>query len=361
MNRRRLTIGFLIGMIAISVTSLSFSIAWYASSNFLRVDPIDIAIETDRTIMISTTTNPDDFKDHLDSDKNELNKIPMFAPVSSIKSEDWILQRASTPKFYDCARYWGAPGEPAMEQIYPNDFYYFTQELYLYADDDVYVTIDTDKTYLRTDEVANAQYAQEYKTKNPEATAGMTVEEIKEKLDQLNKAMRFSILVPGDDFYEYYIIDPNREDDSKVYFAGALDNLKNQYYDNYVFNNENYETAYGDIEDRDKIVYDTPLSTDSVLDGEPSAFNARHMANTHIFNLEETIANGAGVATENSLSIKEISNNQNLLRFPVYHGFSRVRKIILTIYIEGWDLRSINSTMGSSFEANLSFKILREM
>ena len=62
-NKKRLTIGFLIGMIAISVTSLSFSIAWYASSNFLRVDPIDIAIECDRSIKISPTTNPEDFKE----------------------------------------------------------------------------------------------------------------------------------------------------------------------------------------------------------------------------------------------------------------------------------------------------------
>ena len=358
-NKKRLTIGFLIGMIAISVTSLSFSIAWYASSNFLRVDPIDIAIECDRSIKISPTTNPEDFKEHLDTDSGALNKIPMFAPVSSIKSEDWILQRASTPMFYDCARYWGAPGEPDMDPIRADDNYYFSQELYLYADDDVYLTLDTENTYLKTDEAANTVTAQKYKNENPEVT--WTVEEIKEKLDQLNKAMRFSILIPGEDFYQYYIIDPNRVDDTKVYFGGVLDNSKNQYYDSYTFDSQFYETVYGDIKNRDKIVYDEPLAEDTELIGEPSAFNAKHMANTHPLNFQKTIENGAEIATENSLTLGEIADNQNLLRFPVYHGYSRVRKIVLSIYIEGWDLRSINSTMGSSFTANLAFKILREM
>ena len=60
---KKLTISFFIGMIAISVASLSFSIAWYATSSFLTVAPIDIEIETDRHLKISTTNEEGSFKE----------------------------------------------------------------------------------------------------------------------------------------------------------------------------------------------------------------------------------------------------------------------------------------------------------
>ena len=68
MTKQKLITAFFIGMISLSVISLSFSVAWYASSNYLHVDTIDISMQADRTLKISTTRNEEDFKDRLSND-----------------------------------------------------------------------------------------------------------------------------------------------------------------------------------------------------------------------------------------------------------------------------------------------------
>lgn len=360
-TRRRLILGFFIGMIGLSVTSLSLSLAWYASSNFLQVSPVDIKIQSDRLLMLSTTPNKEDFKESLSLEDGDLAFNGPFTPVSSIRSEDWISTRADTPKFYDCSNPWNLSTNPAMDEIGPNESYYYSQELYLYADDSVYVTIDTEKSFIDTDDVANSQYAQHLKNSNPDLN--LTTDEIKEKLDLLTKAMRFSILVTGDDYYKYYVIDPNKaENDEEVLFGGVLDNSNTEYYDTYRDGEEFYETVYGDVNDRSLIEHaDVAELADSEVVGEYSAFNAKHQKGTHRFDYQASYEKGMRFATEDSISYSELAENPELIKFPVQKGFQNARRIVLSIYIEGWDLRSINSTMGSAFVANLSFKIYREM
>ena len=362
MARKKLILGFFIGMIGITVTSLSMSLAWYASSNYLRVDPVNIAIQADRTLLLSTTNEREDFKSSLSLQDGDLRYSGLFAPVSSIRSEDWISTRADTPAFYDCAYYWGSVGEPRMEEITREDAYYYSEEFYLYADDDVYVTIDTDLTKIYTNQSAVDTYAKtifpDVKKEHPEET----VEDIIAKLNLLPLAMRFSILVTGGDCYEYYVIDPNKDEtDEEVLFGGVLDNSKNDYYDTYTDNGEIYETVYGDVNDRNLIVYNEEVEAeDSILTGEISAFNAKHQQGTHRFNYEASVANGMKFAKEKSISYPELKANPELIKIPVHRGYENTRRLVISIYIEGWDLRSINSTMGSTFMANLSFKILRE-
>ena len=359
-NKKKLTIGFFIGMIAVSATSLSFSIAWYASSSFLTVSPIDIEIETDRKILISTVDEKDAFKEQLSLDDGDLKYSGVFAPVSSICSDNWISSRAPTPIFYDCARVWNSANQPEMHSITRDDYYYYSQDFYLYSDGDAYITLDTEKTYIHPNQEYNNKYAPEMQKQFP----NYSLETIKEKLNSLVKAMRISILVPDEDpnIYRHYVIDPNKaENDEEVLFGGVLDNGRTEYYDTYIDGGEKYETVYGDVNNRDLIVYDDVELADSVITGEPSAFNARHQQGTHKFNYAASVANGMEFAKENSISYSDLANNPSLIKFPVYKGYQNVRRIVFTIYIEGWDLRSINSTMGSAFIANLSFKIFREM
>ena len=355
--RKRLTIGFFIGMIAISVASLSFSVAWYASSNFLTVAPIDISIQTDRELKISTKNEEQYFKNGLSLDDGDLAYIGVFAPVSTISSQEWISLRADTPVFYDCARTWSSHLPPEKDIIRKDDYYYYSQDFYIYADDDVFVTLDTEKTFIDANEDYNKEQVPTIKKEHPE----LSENEIMEKLNNLVKAMRFSILVPDVDNYAYYVIDPNKaENDEEVLFGGVLDNSKTLTYDTYRLNGEEYETVYGDVNDRSLIVYDDELADDIVYQGESSAFNATHKAGTHPFNYEKSVANGMEFAKEQSISLDDLKNNPNLIKIPVDRGYSHTRKIIVSIYIEGWDLRSINSTMGASFLSNMSFKILRE-
>lgn len=342
---RKLTISFFIGMIAISVASLSFSIAWYATSSFLTVSPIDIAIKTDIGLKISTTNVKENFKESLSLEDGTLDYSGYFSPVSSISSQEWIYARAQAPIFYDCSRPWSAPGEPVKEVITREDGYYYSQEFYMYADTDVFITLDTSDTYIEADNGKD-----------------------QEKLDNLVKAMRFSILVTDEDSYAYYIIkpykpkDPSKEEkDEEVVFGGVLDNSKSLTYDTYTLDGKKYETVYGNVNDRSLIKYD--YIKDSIYyTGESSAFNATHEGGTYMFNEAASLdpLNGMEFEKENAIKIKDLEKNPELVKIPVDRGYEHTRKMVISIYIEGWDRHSINSTMGSHFKSNISFKVLRQ-
>ena len=356
MKKRKIILASLIGVIAISTVSVT--LAWYANSNILHVEEFVITIDGDRELLVSTQEEDLDlFKDSLSTE--ELNHVPVFIPVSSMFSSSWLDEKESHPSFYDSSMHNVIEGVPYYGHA--ETFGFLSQDLYLLADDDVYVTIDALKTSLTANALFNIAYAQELATR--EEYKHLSVDEIYERLNNLVNAMRFSILVPDEECYQYIVIDPNYNEEI-VYFGGVLDNTITGYYDWYFHNNQlndKREIVYGDITDRDLAVYDEALDEDSdyVLDGDASAFNAKHEKGVKRLNFEKSLENGMGVARENRTSLEELDNDESIFYFPVYEY--QPRKIVLSIYIEGWDLDSINSTMGAYFLANLSFKIYREM
>ena len=48
-----------------------------------------------------------------------------------------------------------------------------------------------------------------------------------------------------------------------------------------------------------------------------------------------------------------------MIRIPLKRG--EPKKIVLSIYLEGWDRDNVNNTMGANFISNVTFKILREI
>ena len=362
MNQRKLISGLFVGMIAMSVISLSFSIAWYASATALKVDPVVIEIDSDRELKISVSDDPKDYSDKIRYDELGDN-AGRFAPVSSVFSYAWMATRANKPTFYDQSYYWGSIGEPDRRAAY---YGFFTKELYLSADDDVYVTVDMEETTIIPNKESHEQFADDHADEYPD----LTRQQIIDRLSEISKAMRFSILVPlaegdEDSVYSYSVIDPNRTvEESRPLFGGVLDNRndKNDHcYDTFLENGELYETVYGDVNDRNLIVYSDLLPSDKKeYTGENSAFDAIHKAGTHMFDYQASYANGMRFAEEQSYSKQELLDNPELVRIPVSRDPNKPRKIVVSVYLEGWDKRSINSTMGASFLANLSFKILRE-
>ena len=348
MNKKSIILASLIGVIALSTVSLS--LAWYANSNVLHIDSIEVKIDGERELLISTSDDLDTFKSELTYD--ELEQVPVFIPASTMHQDTWVPNKASKPVYYDSSNSLvSADGIPFLRET---NYGFYRQELYLLADDDVYVTIDALQTYLNPNTLFNNAYAQEISADYPD----LTLEEINERLNNIANAMRFSILIPDEDNYQFVIIDPNHNED-KVYMGGPLDNNISRYYDSYFDHGNLYEVIYGEITNRELAVYDEALDEDSELIGEPSAFNARHEKGVKRFNREKSLANGMDIAIEERLTLEELQQDESIFYFPVYEYTPK--KIVLSIYIEGWDLDSINSTMGANFLAGLSFKIYREM
>ena len=353
MKRKTIILSTLVGIIALSVASIGGTIAWYQASNLLNVDNIVVQIESDRDLWFSTSYdkswNREEFEKHfkgtLSDKEGELNVPKFYSPVSSMHSSLWMNNKAEKPTYYDVLNV-ATSG-------------YYSQDLYLYCNDDAYITIDLDQTFIK---FFNTAYARILRKEHPEL--GMSETEINERLSQLVNAMRFAFVVPEDEYndYQYYILDPN-SNENDVYLAGLLDNDSNThgYYDYYIDNEDNkYEIVYGDYNNREYIVYDEPLEEDSgyeYADKDGSSFNAMHKKGVHRFNLEKSMEKGLTFAKENKHTKTELANDPE--QFMIYLEAFKPKKINVSLYIEGWDLDADNYTQGASFNANVSFKIDR--
>ena len=353
MNKRKLVISLILGTVALSVISLSASLAWYASSDRLQVNSIDLDLRTDESVglYIGTSTNEEAFKEKLSNE--DLNKVKQFAPTSSMFHNHWLDAKKDMPEFYNLTEHdiYGVPdfNKPSSEGFYQ-------QKLYLLNNIDYYVTLDTEQTFITSDKTSNHLRAQALVGKVGE----LTVDEIEEKLNKLENSMRFSILVNTPNFYQYYIVDPNKDENKVTYYAGRLDVNADEYYD--TFNDR--EILYGEVENRDAIVYDNPEDPTFVKPFRETpneffgnAFSGKNDKAAYTYNEQNSLQAGVKYKQEPSISLDDINSNDNPLLIPCYNGVPT--EIVLSIYLEGWDLDCYNSTMGASFDAQLSFKVLR--
>ena len=352
MKKSNLILGFYVGVIALCVATVSMSIAWYASSTQVRIDGITMTIDADRDLGISLE------KDGEYGEKIEIEEKDDFSPVTSAHANRWLSTKADMPVFYDETQYSTYEYANLVQETQRG---YISQKIYLLSDDDIYVTIDPTKTYIGPDNEAVAKNLyEEYQAGDDDELKALTEEQIRDRLDKLAEAMRFSILITSEQDYNYAIIDPHKN--KPTVLGGLLDNNINRYYDHYIKESDHlsYERVYGEYTGEPK--YDEASDTDSDYlepNEDPNAFNARHKAGVKLFN-EEKSKNEGGFqfAVENSIALEDFNKDVKPFRIPVYRN--QPQEIVLSIYIEGWDLESINHTKGAKFDSNIRFKIERE-
>ena len=345
--------------VALAAASASFSIAWYATSANVYVESIIIGADPERELLIGLTEEGE-FKPALASE--ELERIGRFTPVSTCFASRW-RGKVDKPAFFDLSHPWLEPFEP---YAYPGDQWgYFSQAVYLKADDDVIAGIDFEALRVIPDQAKNWAYAQELariderKASDPAyvATFRDHYHTAEEHLDRLNAAVncaRVSLLV--DD--QYFIVDPNKDD--AVVYGGALDNNNDGYYDAYTLNGESYETFYGELKEgytRQDLVYLPSSEQDSASPEEFTAFDARHKKGVHALDLE---ASKDIIAVEPSLGKAELNAFLPMPSLNFNLDAYTPKRVVVSFFLEGWDLDSVNGAMGASFDLDLSFKIIRE-
>lgn len=356
MKKSNLILGFYVGVIALCVATVSMSIAWYATSTQVRLEAIEMTVDCDRDLKISTSRDGE-YVEKLET--GDFPEVGLFAPVTSAHSSRWRDTKADMPVFYDETK---SSIHETANLTAPAFEGYFSQKLYLKSDDDIFVTIDPAKTKIDP-HPDNEDYAKklydEYQEGMDDDLKALTKEEIKGRLDKIVEAMRFSILIPSEKDYDYAIIDPHKTEETL--YGGLLDNDIDRYYDYYLKESDHlyYERVYGEY--TGVPVYDDAKGTDSDLkypSEDPNAFNAKHKADVKLFNYDDSVANGFEFKTEQSIDLKDFENEVKPFRIPVYRN--QPQEIVLSIYIEGWDLDSINHTKGATFISDLTFKIERE-
>ena len=362
MNKKRIIVSALIGTIALSALSLSISLAWYASSSRLQVESIDISIKGDAHLLVSTSEERDSFKESLT--KEDLNAVDKFIPVSSMHKNTWMEEKKEFPVFYDTS----SPVVPSsgIPNLTVADYGYFQQKLYFLSDVNYYVTLSGTESLFDVDEESNFLRAQELHKSVP----SLSVEEIQEKLNGLVNSLRISILVPDANHYQYYVIDPTRKEHEVTYFAGLLDNDADGYFDTYETRDANNniiekEVVYGEVNNRESVKYDDPKGGQLIPNPnfDPTenrffgnSFNGKSKETAYTFNESASSSNGVTFAKEESISLVDLESPANPVLIPCYRN--EVREIVVSIYLEGWDLDCYNSTMGASFISTLSFKLL---
>ena len=374
MTKKRIILSALVGTIALAAIAISITLAWYGASNMLSINFFDLDIAAATNLRLSLTGEDGTFVDHLTSeDMNNLSDSFLFAPVSSMYTSTWINNEdQDMPIFYDCSNYLTpSNGVPPMKQA---DSGFFSRKIYIMSNIDYYVTLDVSETqsFLKYDDNSDFARAQavynEYKN---QPGFDYTVSDLKQKLDDLEKCVRLSILVNKENYRQYYIIDPNKEDGKDTTYGGRLDNDGDGYYDVYdqpeIVNGNivhHYkETIYGEVKNRDALVYDNPVNPDKEYPAATSSssffgnsFLGESKENAATFNEQESFNNGVSFETENAISFEDLRNNNKLLKIPCFSN--EPTEIVISVYLEGWDKDCINATMGASFNARLSFKLL---
>lgn len=359
MNKKRIILSVVVGCIALATFSVTTSIAWYISSDSLSIDTLNIVVSSDREIKVSTSPELDSFVNDLkDEDLKNTSDDFHFSPVSTIFKDVWMEEKPEMPIFYDCS-YPGAfsSGEPYLNESQKG---FFRQKLYLLSDGDYLVGLDAEQCVFENNAEANLARAREVLREYP--NADMTENEIKERLDNLLKCLRVSILVPDEEHYQYLILDPTKGDDEEVVFGGRLDNDTDGYYDVYSDQNSiTKEIIYGQVNDRSLIKYDEPTNNLVEPLEKPfffgNSFTAKSKGSVHTYNAEKSLQNGLQFAKEESTTLEQLNVENPSFFIPCYRN--QPREIVLSIYLEGWDLNCINETMGASFNTKLSFKLLR--
>lgn len=360
MNKKRIITSAAIGTIALVGLSVSLTLAWYGASDRLNMRSLDVVVAGQTNLKISDSSDLNTFVNDLDLSPEQEEFV--FVPVSSMNKKGWMENKSNLPLFYDCSSSLvPSSGEPNLEIA---EYGFFRKSIYLYTNIDYYVTLDTDpespnRCLFEANDEVNTARAQQLKRDNPDWT--LSVSEIKEKLDSLVNCLRVSILVTEENHYSYYIVDPYKQ--SVTTLGGRLDNDRDGYYDCYrTVIGETRETIYGEVNDREKIVYDNPIGgSDEKIEQQDhyfgNSFDAVSRKIAYTYNEEASLANGLEIAKEESFSLEDINSEATKLLIPCYAN--KPTEIIVSIYLEGWDLDCINATMGASFSTKLSFKLLR--
>ena len=371
MTKKRIILTSIISTTALATIAVGATLAWYGASNLLNVNYFDITIVGTTTLRLSTRTDVDTFREDISSQelKEELQKDFLFEPVSSMCKNNWMSEEKDMPVFYDCSSPWASSsGIPDTKTATSG---YFSKKIYLLSSLDYYVSIDPaeDMTFFNNDSASNSLRAQavydEMKKNDPNTT--VTKDEIKESLDNLKYCLRASILVNREDSYQYYVIDPYKDEKDTTRYGGLLDNDGNGYFDTYIdtsegiTNQKEKETVYGEVNDRSLIVYDNPLGNEVTSNPERkdsfygNCFEGLNKETAYTFNEEASLANGLTFAEEESISLKDLQENESLIKIPCYKDVPT--EIVVSIYLEGWDHQCINGTMGASFDTKISFKL----
>lgn len=366
--KKRTTICLLSCLVAITAASTSVSVAWYARAAFLSVEEINVRLAGSSDLLIGTSKEKTSFKSTLEYD--DLLKVDAFEPVTSINQEEWFMMGNKYPVFYESFNDRATTIVSTETNVYAEPYEkvttdgYYSQELYLYAENDYYAMINVENTSFQANQFSNWNRAQ----KLAEEYGAKTAEEYYEDLNKIIDSIRFSVLVDTSSKYDYKLFDPVKNQETTK-LGGLIDTHMVGIFDTAGFEELKCETLYGEVNDRNLISYYDEPQPEGII-GKHTWFNSGHDKTAKQINFEKSYENGLFIKEEEALSLAEyqalkqkVINRSatqeeidSTLLIPVKTGVPS--RIVLSIYFEGFDIDSIIETMSASFTCKITFDVV---
>lgn len=348
-KRKHVRTGLFYGLVALlllaSGTIATSTYAWYNVSPFANVDNLYISYE-EATISIGRK-DLDTGEVVIEKSGNlVINNSYTMDPVSSMGQSNWLYDgnydfKAGLPTFYEA--YSGIGQEsPGISQEASDG--YISMEYYFYSSEDLYLFINEGNTALTwTDEdLANAQFRSDYTD---------------EQLISCYQSARVSFY--GNMGYTIYKPDiEGFDEDYEVIYSGKLDLDGDGVYDTHQRDEDEYETIFGEVDERlfDEATYSI-ASYSSHAGGNQNAFKAVSKSGAYAISdaqMEEFDELGYR-PHEVAYSAHELSTYDSthpLLYIPA----GKMERLVISLYIEGWDPHCVDAMCGLSYTQKLSFQ-----
>jgi hypothetical protein len=337
-----------VAVLAFSVSVLATSAyAWYRLADLLIVDNIAIKYAGSETFKIGMkdSTGALDYPNYVSMDEPQvidndvLKKYAGFTgtevlkPVSGMYQDLWLnsstIFDTSVPTFR--SGYFGASNIHQADLATTSSYLQF--EFYFYCDRDCYVFL-ADSSALTANHSANLSLA------NGDANVAA-------ELDKVSLCSRVS-------FYSdlgYTIWEPNVTSSSATPFAGRL-NLTND--DDYYDTQDGKEILFGQYS-CDHLVYDDAGRSTS-MQGNGTAFDALSDPSAQALDLDKSKTDGGlAISNEQAYPLAILDNMETTDHALAYCPMGVATRVVVTLYVEGWDRDTVDSVGHAKFDLDLAF------
>ena len=337
-HKKRLML-WVAGLFLFSVsTSVTATFAWYTINREFSIEHLNIHIGSiDTTLLLGIRGQDGEiiFKDEYTKEDLDLSHDALDQ-VSAMYSSEWLDDETKSndekmPEFRSAYRFGTDKGKTAYAQegfVRKEFFFKSSQDCSLYLSDESYVVPNIEKNQ-----------------KTVETYGDVTLEGLNEAVNSL----RMSFYM--DDPSNYVIVNPGNSNTTS--YGGPLDLNLDGYYDYDPVEKKEY--AYGEVEG--DIYYKDPTQEDTEPAESDSTFIANHMHGVKQIDLERT-----SFKQENSRKLSEVSINidegQTSNKPLCILRKDEIQRVVVSIYIEGWDKHTIDSIQRASMDLNLLFAAL---
>ena len=152
----------------------------------------------------------------------------------------------------------------------------------------------------------------------------------------------------------YVIYEPNVETGSKTKLGGLLDV---SFYDGYIDYNSSFEEVlYGEYNEDANLIYDDAVDHDVEHHEYESAkpgVGGKTKAGIRHLNLDKSVSEGnLKIKEEETYSLSELLHTK---KWVTYIAPNEIKRLVITIYLEGWDKECSNDLINAAFNAHIAF------